>query len=258
MAIGSKKSAKGSRKRKAPWAPARELPSDGDESDNLASEDANAGNDGSVHNSDEDKEGRDESDTSGEDGERIAASRASHKRVKPLAKKSVAGIIYISSVPKHMNVTILRELLDPYGEVGRIYMQPARKGNTVRKRTAKGKRAMLQYTEAWVEFARRRIAKAVVQLLNAKPISTSRKSVFCDILWSMKYLPHFQWMQLSERLAYEKAVARQKLRTEVAQARKEASYFQSNLDRSEASRRRATAPASSSSSSSKGKVSKDT
>uniref|UniRef100_A0A2M4BXE9 Activator of basal transcription 1 n=1 Tax=Anopheles marajoara TaxID=58244 RepID=A0A2M4BXE9_9DIPT len=255
MAISSKKQvALGSRKRKSPWAPTRDMPSDDEESDNLASEDDATGNDDdSVHSRGDSKEGN-ESDASVEDGEQMTANRAQHK-VTPLAKKNVAGIIYISSVPKHMNVTILRELLDPYGEVGRIYMQPARKGNTVRKRTAKGKRAMLQYTEAWVEFARRRIAKAVVQQLNAKPISTSRKSVFCDILWSMKYLPHFQWMQLSERLAYEKAVARQKLRTEVAQARKEASYFQSNLDRSEASRRRAAA---SSSSSTKGRVSKDT
>uniref|UniRef100_A0A2M3ZJ22 Activator of basal transcription 1 n=1 Tax=Anopheles braziliensis TaxID=58242 RepID=A0A2M3ZJ22_9DIPT len=256
MAISSKKPATlGSRKRKTPPAPTRDSSSSDEESDNLASNDDAAGNDddGSVHNSDDNKE-YDESDASAEDGEHMVASRKRLK-VKPLVKKNMAGIIYISSVPKHMNVTILRELLDPYGEVGRIYMQPAKKGNTVRKRTAKGKRAMLQYTEAWVEFSRRRIAKAVVQQLNAKPISTSRKSVFCDILWSMKYLPHFQWMQLSERLAYEKAVARQKLRTEVAQARKEASYFQSNLDRSEASRRRAAA---SSSSLSKRRVSKDT
>ncbi|XP_050082956.1 activator of basal transcription 1 [Anopheles aquasalis] len=250
MAISSKKPVSlGLRKRKAPWTPTRDSASDGEASDNLASEDdVDGNNDGS----DDDQE-HDASDASVEDSEQMVVSRARHK-VTPLVKKNVAGIIYISSVPKHMNVTILRELLDPYGEVGRIYMQPARKGNTVRKRTAKGKRAMLQYTEAWVEFARRRIAKAVVQQLNAKPISTSRKSVFCDILWSMKYLPHFQWMQLSERLAYEKAVARQKLRTEVAQARKEASYFQSNLDRSEASRRRAGA--GSSSSSSKGRGSK--
>ncbi|XP_035772976.1 activator of basal transcription 1-like [Anopheles albimanus] len=249
MAISKKKSLTvSSRKRKAPWAPSRDLRSDDEESDNLSNEDVAAGNDeGRVHDQDDDKED-DESDASVENGEQRIVSRASHRhKVKPLVKKNVAGIIYISSVPKHMNVTILRELLDPYGEVGRIYMQPARKGNTVRKRTAKGKRAMLQYTEAWVEFAQRRVAKAVVQQLNAKPISTSRKSVFCDILWSMKYLPHFQWMQLSERLAYEKAVARQKLHTEVAQARKEASYFQSNLDRSEASRRRAAALCSSSS-----------
>uniref|UniRef100_A0A2M4APN5 Activator of basal transcription 1 n=1 Tax=Anopheles triannulatus TaxID=58253 RepID=A0A2M4APN5_9DIPT len=241
MAISSKKPVTMvSRKRKAPWPTEPDVSIDGKRSDNLANGDDAGIDDGNVPKTTDDSEG-DRSDGSVE-GEGMSASRASPRhKVKPLARKSgTAGIIYISSVPKHMNVTILRELLEPYGEVGRIYMQPARKGKVVRKRTAKGKRAMLQYTEAWVEFAHRRNAKAVVQLLNAKPISTSRKSVFCDLLWSMKYLPYFQWMQLSERLAYEKAVARQKLRTEVAQARKEASYFQSNLDRSEASRRRAS------------------
>uniref|UniRef100_A0A1Q3F3N0 Activator of basal transcription 1 n=1 Tax=Culex tarsalis TaxID=7177 RepID=A0A1Q3F3N0_CULTA len=166
------------------------------------------------------------------------AKRSKVKLVTPLKKKK-PGIIYISSIPKHMNVTILRELLEPYGDVGRIYLQPERKDGTVKKRTAKGKRAMIRYTEGWVEFKRKRVAKAVVGHLNTRPISTKKKSVFCDILWSMKYLPRFKWIHLSERLSYERAVFKQKLRTEIAQARKEASFFQDNLDRSEVAKKRA-------------------
>ncbi|XP_055600290.1 uncharacterized protein LOC129749355 [Uranotaenia lowii] len=178
-----------------------------------------------------------------------AISEDEKKQVKRIVKprkpilvgatvKRKPGIVYISSIPKHMNVTILRELLEPYGEVGRIYLQPERKDGTVKKKTAKGKRAMIRYTEGWVEFKRKRVAKAVVQHLNTCPISTKKKSVFCDILWSMKYLPRFKWIHLSERLSYERAVFKQKLRTEIAQARKEASFFQDNLDRSEARQKR--------------------
>ncbi|XP_058835604.1 uncharacterized protein LOC131692521 [Topomyia yanbarensis] len=159
------------------------------------------------------------------------------KLVTPL-KKRKPGIIYISTIPKHMNVTILRELLEPYGDVGRIYLLPERKDGKVRKKTAKGKRAMVRYTEGWVEFKRKRVAKAVVQHLNTRPISTKKKSVFCDMLWSMKYLSRFKWIHLSERLAYERAVFKQKLRTEIAQARKEASFFQSHLDQSEGVRKK--------------------
>ncbi|XP_062539849.1 activator of basal transcription 1-like [Armigeres subalbatus] len=170
------------------------------------------------------------------DQEGIASKKV--KLVTPLLKKKT-GIVYISSIPKHMNVTILRELLEPYGEVGRIYLQPERKDGTIKKKTAKGKRAMLRYTEGWVEFKRKRVAKLIVEQLNTKPISTRKKSVFCDILWSMKYLPRFKWIHLSERLSYERAVYKQKLRTEIAQARKEASFFQSHLDQSDAVRKKA-------------------
>lgn len=40
-------------------------------------------------------------------------------------KKRKKGIIYLSSIPKYMNVTKLRELLGEYGEIGRVYLQPA-------------------------------------------------------------------------------------------------------------------------------------
>nr|XP_019562883.2 activator of basal transcription 1-like [Aedes albopictus] len=192
--------------------------------------------DHSEPESEQNSEANDDSEPESE--EPTAANRSKVKLVTPLKKKKT-GIIYISSIPKHMNVTILRELLEPYGDVGRIYLQPERKDGAIKKKTAKGKRAMLRYTEGWVEFKRKRVAKAVVQHLNTKPISAKKKSVFCDILWSMKYLPRFKWIHLSERLAYERAVYKQKLRTEIAQARKEASFFQSHLDQSEAVRKKA-------------------
>lgn len=41
-------------------------------------------------------------------------------------KKKKRGIIYISSIPKYMNVTILREILSQYAKVGRVYLQPGK------------------------------------------------------------------------------------------------------------------------------------
>lgn len=40
------------------------------------------------------------------------------------------GIVYLSSIPKYMNVTKLRELLGVYGDVGRVFLQPASNRNT--------------------------------------------------------------------------------------------------------------------------------
>lgn len=39
------------------------------------------------------------------------------------------GIVYLSSIPKYMNVTKLRELLGQYGEIGRVFLQPAANRN---------------------------------------------------------------------------------------------------------------------------------
>lgn len=39
-------------------------------------------------------------------------------------KKRKKGIIYISNIPKHMNVTRLREILGEFGKIGRVYLQP--------------------------------------------------------------------------------------------------------------------------------------
>lgn len=99
-------------------------------------------------------------------------------------------------------------------------------------RKKKKRRLARHFTEGWVEFDSKRGAKRVAQMLNNTPIATRKSSKFYDILWVMKYLPRFKWIHLSERLTYETAVHRQKLRTEISQARKEAHFFQENLDKS--------------------------
>lgn len=84
-----------------------------------------------------------------------------------------------------------------------------------------------------MEFLSKKAAKILALQLNGKPITTRKKSKFCDILWNMKYLPRFKWLHLSERLTYEKMVYQQRMRNEISQARKEANAFGANLDRSE-------------------------
>lgn len=43
-------------------------------------------------------------------------------------KKRKRGIVYLSSIPKYMNIAKIRELFTIYGEVGRIYFQLAENG----------------------------------------------------------------------------------------------------------------------------------
>ncbi|XP_016984726.1 pre-rRNA-processing protein esf2-like [Drosophila rhopaloa] len=147
-------------------------------------------------------------------------------------KKRKKGIIYISNIPQHMNVTRLREILGEFGTIGRVYLQPEKLSSAKAKKN-KRKRYNIHFTEGWVEFESKRVAKQIVPLLNNKQISTRKKSQFYDSLWAMKYLPRFKWVHLTERMNYEQAVHKQRLHTEVSQARKETTFFQNNLDKSE-------------------------
>lgn len=70
-------------------------------------------------------------------------------------------------------------------------------------------------------------------MLNNKQISLRKKSSFYDCYWSMRYLPHFKWNHLTERMRYEQTVLKQRGRMEVYQAQREAAFFQTNLDKSE-------------------------
>ncbi|XP_076640628.1 activator of basal transcription 1 [Halictus rubicundus] len=161
----------------------------------------------------------------------------SENTTKPKIRKR--GIVYLSSIPKYMNITKIRELFSVYGQVGRVYLQLAEneleRNGKVRKRK---KVCAKSFTEGWVEFERKRVAKYVASVLNNKQISTRKKSKFYDVIWNIKYLPRFKWIHLSERLAYERAVRKQRLRTEIAQAKREANFFSQNVDRSKKLRRK--------------------
>ncbi|GAB1868022.1 Activator of basal transcription 1 [Camponotus japonicus] len=149
--------------------------------------------------------------------------------VKP-GKKVKRGIIYLSTIPKYMNVTMIREIFSAYGKVDRVYLQLDE--NEAQSMKKKRRKAIKHFTEGWVEFESKKVAKFVTATLNNTQISTRKKSRFFDVIWNIKYLPRFKWIHLSERLAYERAVHKQRLLTEIAQAKREVNFFSHNVDRS--------------------------
>lgn len=64
-----------------------------------------------------------EMDPESENEEEAGSSNSKKKKIK---KK---GIIFIGSIPQHMNVAICREMMEQFGEVGRIFLQPDKKGS---------------------------------------------------------------------------------------------------------------------------------
>uniref|UniRef100_A0A8V5GMF0 Uncharacterized protein n=1 Tax=Melopsittacus undulatus TaxID=13146 RepID=A0A8V5GMF0_MELUD len=101
-----------------------------------------------------------------------------------------------------------RALLGVHGELGRVFLQPRGGGRA-----------------GWVEFRDKRAAKRAASILHGAPMSLRPRSPFRHHCWSIKYLPGFRWPHLSERLSYERQVRAQRLRVEVAQAKREGGFY---------------------------------
>ncbi|XP_071141637.1 uncharacterized protein [Mytilus edulis] len=146
------------------------------------------------------------------------------KRDKKKRKNEDPGIVYLSRIPPLMNVKIIRNMFSVYGDVGKIFLQPDDKAAN----TKKGR----MFTEGWVEFEDKKVAKSVATKLNSKQIGGKKKSRWYDEMWTLKYLHRFKWGHLNERLAYERAVHKQRMRTEIAQVKREANFYIQNAEKS--------------------------
>ncbi|KAI0363564.1 hypothetical protein BV20DRAFT_957983 [Pilatotrama ljubarskyi] len=162
----------------------------------------------------------------------------SEKTVKPLTPEALAafkaaqeraGVIYISRIPPGMQPAKVRHLMSAYGEVGRVYLQQedAKRAYLRRKYTSTKKP---HYTEGWVEFKDKRVARSVAEMLNAQPIGGKKGSRWRDDVWTMKYLPKFKWNMLTEQIAHEAAVHQAQLRVELSQSRKEQREYLKNVE----------------------------
>lgn len=56
------------------------------------------------------------------------------------------------------------------------------------------------YTEGWVEFRDKRVARSVAEMMNAQPIGGKKGTRWRDDIWTMKYLPKFKWYMLTEQV----------------------------------------------------------
>ncbi|GAC98375.1 hypothetical protein PHSY_005969 [Pseudozyma hubeiensis SY62] len=184
----------------------------------------------------------------------MQAAAEEEKIIKPLStseleafkkKQRKLGIIYISRIPPGMTPAKVRHILSNFGELGRIYLQDGSKPGEAKK-----KHGVAHYTEGWVEFTSKKVAKAAAEMLNAQPIgglaaSSSKKSGsgggsskmgksskrFQDDVWTMKYLKGFKWHMLSEQMAQERASHAARLRTELSQSAYEQKDYLKKVER---------------------------
>ncbi|GKT47374.1 pre-rRNA-processing protein ESF2 [Colletotrichum spaethianum] len=190
----------------------------------------------------------DEDDDADEDAEASTSSKKKSKPStavdlpdvsKPLTKKNLvateeavkkSGVVYISRIPPFMKPQKLRSLLEPYGKINRIFLAP--EDPTAHARRVKnGGNKKKSYTEGWVEFLRKRDAKAVCELLNARTIGGKKGSYYHDDIWTLKYLKGFKWRHLTEQISAENAERTSRMRAEISKASKENKEFVRNVER---------------------------
>ncbi|KAF9434653.1 RNA-binding ATPase activator esf2 [Entomortierella beljakovae] len=162
------------------------------------------------------------------------------KKVQPLTPEELkkfqdarnkAGILYISRIPPFMKPIKLRHLLGKFGELGRVYLAPEDAKVAARRKKYGGNKKQ-NYTEGWVEFLDKNIAKQVANSLNTTTIGGSKKSFYHDDMWNIKYLPKFKWDHLTERIAYENASRAQRLQAEISQAKRENKFIMNSIEKS--------------------------
>ncbi|KAI9921999.1 hypothetical protein PsorP6_001452 [Peronosclerospora sorghi] len=104
--------------------------------------------------------------------------------------------------------------------------------STQKKRMSAGGNRRLKYTEGWIEFEDKKVAKRVAKMLNTKQIGGRKRDYYHDDMWNLKYLKGFKWDHLTEKIAYENRIRDQKLRMEILQARKENEAYLERVEQS--------------------------
>ncbi|XP_033120255.1 pre-rRNA-processing protein esf2-like [Anneissia japonica] len=185
-----------------------------------------------VDNDDEDNDGEDDVDEeeTNQNEDLFRKEMSSIAANKLQRSKSKPGIVYLSRIPMFMRPNRLKMIFSDYGQVGRVFLQAEEKFKKDQRKKKTGSRAKI-FTEGWIEFKDKKIAKKIALTFNNTPIGGKKTSRHYDDLWNIKYLSRFQWSHLVERLEYEKAVRDQRMRTEISQVKKETNFFIKNIEK---------------------------
>ncbi|WVQ70377.1 uncharacterized protein L199_008604 [Kwoniella botswanensis] len=152
---------------------------------------------------------------------------------KKKSKTLTPGIVYISRLPPGMTPQKVRHLMGRWGDIGKVYAQrrDAPTGyNPSAAQQKKQKHASANFSEAWVEFLDKSVAKTVASMLNAQVIGGKKGDKWRDDIWTMKYLSGFKWEMLGEQIAYERQAHQARLRTEITRSKAEQAEYLKNVE----------------------------
>lgn len=179
---------------------------------------------------DEDSEAEVEANSADEaESNRVLREEESRRLLKQ-SKKS--GVVYLSSIPPYMKPVKVKQVLERFGEVGRIYLAPE-DPKAYSRRVKSGGNRKKKFVEGWAEYLNKKNAKLAVEALNGHPLGGKKGSFYYDDIMNLKYLPKFKWHDLTEQIALEVQERQEKLKAEIAQATRENSVFIENVEKKE-------------------------
>jgi len=110
------------------------------------------------------------------------------------------GVLYLSRIPPRLTPQKIRQLLAPFGSpILRIFLAPESNEEYARRTKAGGSKKR-RFTEGWIEFEDKKVAKRVAESLNAERMGAKKGDFLYDDLWCLKYLPKFKWHHLTEQI----------------------------------------------------------
>ena len=160
----------------------------------------------------------------------VSTALSKKNLVATAAAVKKSGVVYLSRVPPFMKPQKLRSLLEPYGDINRIFLTPEDPTSHTR-RVRNGGNKKRSYTDGWVEFVNKTHAKAACELLNAKTIGGKKGTYYHDDVWTLLYLKGFKWNNLTAEIAAADAERASRMRAEISKTTKENKEFVQNVER---------------------------
>lgn len=159
-----------------------------------------------------------------------SSSKTKSKLLAPSKKKNKTGVIYLSSLPPYLKPSALKSLLlaRGFGPITKVFLTPAVHSSSSSVKKSNRRKT---YTDGWVEFASKRVAKVCAETLNANLVGGKKGSWYHDDVWNMKYLRGFKWADLMEQVQRERSEREARRRIEDARARKEEKAFLAGVEK---------------------------
>lgn len=163
----------------------------------------------------------------------IDKSQLSKEKIEKIEKRlKKTGVVYISKVPPYMKPTKMRQILERFGKVDRLFLKPETQAqHQKRVKHGLGNRKRM-YTEGWAEFLNKLDAKLCVHTLNGEKIGGKKGNFYYDDILNLKYLHGFKWMDLTSQMAKENEARASKLMLEISTATKMNKEYIKNVEKS--------------------------
>ena len=69
-------------------------------------------------------------------------------------------------------------------------------------------------------------------MFNNRQIGGKKNGYYSQDIWNLRYLPKFKWENLTEKIAYDQRMRKQRMQAELNKEKKKHDYYMEQLDKS--------------------------